>query len=643
MVIDVILPIVARLLEDDKTEVRQAAVATIASISTLITKEDIGHSVLTIVLHIAHEDEKEELRMTASELFNALAERFGGDLCKQFVVPEVVCLSEDPVFRVRKSVALNFHNICQMGDNHELNERLIPAFVKLSQDNMYRVRKACAESLSNISKSIKDNDIKNGVLVPIFLSLAQDPSKAVKQAALQQLGLFISTLAIKENMRLMVTMIAQFNSMVYDPTGDPAIDSELKYYCAYHFPGVLQSVGVDRWSQMKEVYKTLAASKILVVQQTVAFSLHEVARLVCSGVNSVVDDDLVSIFEDMIQDVETIQSAVIKYIASFLETLPESTRVSYLPLLHDILHSTNPFNWRLRRCLALQLSKLATLPPIESVYESLFPLAMTLLQDPVSCVRKDSYSGIAKLIQILFDHSIKNPDDQLVKKHLQLIATAINSLATGETYQMRQLWIELFNQFLLDMNRQAIETYFIDVLANLASDPVCNVRVSFAFLLSAWTKLEAFAGKVISRKEDLEPTNWAWLLNRLDIVDALTCIATDDVDVYTYLLPLNPLFPSLTFSIAVKILQSEKDIVTSATISDIPLSIPVPKKALDGSSSDMTSTSIDNFVFDLPNIDGLPDEILSMERAEREDQEHSEPTSSTEVDLDTENRDSKVD
>ena len=51
--------------------------------------------------------------MTAAELLNSLAESLGIDLCKQFVIPEVVSLAEDPVFRVRKSIALNFHNICK--------------------------------------------------------------------------------------------------------------------------------------------------------------------------------------------------------------------------------------------------------------------------------------------------------------------------------------------------------------------------------------------------------------------------------------------------------------------------------------------------------------------------------------------------
>ena len=143
-VINCILPIAARLLEDEKVEVRHSASRTLVSISPLLTADDIGQYVLTIVLRLAHEDDKEEMRMTASQLLNLLAETLGHDYCKQFVIPEVLSLAEDPVFRVRKAAALNFHHICKVGGEHELLERLMPAFVRLSKDDMYRVRRACA-------------------------------------------------------------------------------------------------------------------------------------------------------------------------------------------------------------------------------------------------------------------------------------------------------------------------------------------------------------------------------------------------------------------------------------------------------------------------------------------------------------------
>lgn len=246
---DRLLPITATLLEDEKQEVRQSASMALVEISTHIKPDDLGQYVLTIILRLAHEDDKEEMRMTAAQLLNLLAECLGHDLCRQFVIPEVVSLAEDPVFRVRKSTALNFHSICKVGGEHELLERLMPAFVRLSKDDMYRVRRACAESLSEISKNVGE-DIRLGVLVEIFLRLTHDPSKLVKQTILQQSGTFIATLparAVNDN------ILGQYISMANNPTGDVTADSELRHICAYSFPAVLSIIGKNRWRDVRDV------------------------------------------------------------------------------------------------------------------------------------------------------------------------------------------------------------------------------------------------------------------------------------------------------------------------------------------------------------------------------------------------------
>jgi len=179
----------------------------------------------------------------------------GQDLCRQFVIPEIVSLAEDPYFRVRKATALNFQNICKVGGEHELFERLMPAFVRLSKDDMYRVRRACGESLANVSANVSD-DIRSGVLVEIFLRLAQDMSKLVKQSVLQQSGVFISTLP-----RRVVTnvVLGHYNSMASNPTGDAAVDAELRHHCAFSFPGVLLTIGAERWSEVRQVRRTRCA------------------------------------------------------------------------------------------------------------------------------------------------------------------------------------------------------------------------------------------------------------------------------------------------------------------------------------------------------------------------------------------------
>eukprot|EP00597_Dinobryon_sp_UTEXLB2267_P016962 CAMPEP_0201113584 /NCGR_PEP_ID=MMETSP0812-20130820/77925_1 /ASSEMBLY_ACC=CAM_ASM_000668 /TAXON_ID=98059 /ORGANISM="Dinobryon sp., Strain UTEXLB2267" /LENGTH=916 /DNA_ID=CAMNT_0047377135 /DNA_START=265 /DNA_END=3015 /DNA_ORIENTATION=- len=505
LVIRRLLPLIASLLEDERSEVRQSASMTLVEVASVVKQEDIGQHVLTIVLHLAHEDEREELRMTASQLLNLLAEALGQDLVKQFAIPEVVSLAEDPMFRVRKATALNFHCVCKVGGEHELLERLMPAFVRLSKDDMYRVRRACAESLCDISRCVGE-DIRLGVLVEIFLRLTQDPSKLVKQSVLQQSGMFLSTLpsrAISE------TLLGHYCSMINNPTGDVSVDAELKHICAFSFPAVLQIVGKNRWKEVREVYHSLAQSRSVNIKQTLAHSLHEVARLLQD--QQKVEEELVPVFEDLIQDVEVVQMGVMKHLSAFLSLLSQPCRLSYLPLLHDILHSTNPFNWRLRQSLAVQLPQLIALPPEVDLYRTLFPLVMVLLQDPVASVRRDSFKGVARLILTMHGYMTHNkaaflaadpPSDpppssssgevsheQLAVYHEQCldeVARSINAFINADKYQLRQLWVELAHQLLLYLPRFLFEKYFVHGLLALTCDHVINVRVPLAVLLSGF-------------------------------------------------------------------------------------------------------------------------------------------------------------
>ena len=511
----------------------------------------IGHVLTTCTLYtqqLAHEDDNEDMRMTASELLNLLAELLGHDLCKQFVIPEVVSLAEDPVFRVRKSTALNFQNVCKVGGEYELFERLMPAFVRLSKDDMYRVRRACAESLCEISKHVSD-DIRAGVLVEIFLRLAQDPSKLVKQSVLQQSGMFISTLPKRVISKV---ILDHYCNMVNSPTGDMAVDAELKHYCAFSFPGVLQTVGVERWSELRQVYHTLVRSPNPNVKQTLALSLHEVARIL--GMR-LAEEELVAVFEEMIQDSENVKMGVIKHMADFLRLLSMPCRVSYLPLLADIIVASSPFNWRLRRSLASQLSELVLLPPPQNVYGTLFPLAMTLVQDPVAEVRKESFRGVAKMLRVLEPgHVTEYPSEEGLQateplsqeegeQYLNNVARAINALVLGETYHHRQLWANLSLELLKELPREIFEKHFLGGILLLTSDSVANVRVSVAEMLTGWAPTFPAPWEV----EDSALCPWKWLLERGDIRECVERLSKEDNDVVLNMSKLQPLFPDMTF------------------------------------------------------------------------------------------------
>jgi hypothetical protein len=243
---------------------------------------------------------------------------------------------------------------------------------------------------------------------------------------------------------------------------------------------------------------------------------------------------------------------IIKYLASFLEMLPEPCRVSYLPLLHDILHSTNPFNWRLRQFLALQLPELVVLPPKSELFRTVFPLVMILLQDPVASVRRDSFKGVTCLINELYSLTKKVciEDANLVfysKQHLEELVRAINSLIYGEKYQLRQLWVELCHSLLRDLPKEVFERYFVVGILALTRDTVSNVRIALSYFLVDWGSNGLPPWIMSTCDEERILTPWHWLLRRHDVRVCVERMSTDDNDVYLNLRKLAPLFPDLTF------------------------------------------------------------------------------------------------
>ena len=492
------------------------------------------------------------MRMTAAVLLNRLAHCLGSDLCTQFVIPEVLSLAEDPVFRVRKATALNMENVCSIGSEYELFERLMPAFVRLSKDEMYRVRRACADSLSTISGTL-GKDLREGVMIEIFLRLSQDPSKLVRQSVLLQAGKFISTLSSKA---VNDYILGIFISLADSPTGDASIDNELKHECAYSFPAVLMTVGYERWESLRDLYRELARCRSIAVKRTLALSFHEVAKIIKEsspdGVKAV-EEELAPLFEYMIQDVEAVQVGVLKNLALFFSHLSEPTLLNYLPVLHDLVHTTNPFNWRLRELLAIQLSDLVLLPPPHEIYSTLFALAMSLLQDPVAAVRRQSLRGVVTIVLQLCKLENENrlaqcpmpiDDEQVlmvnVSECLETVALAINSLAIFETCQHRLLWLQLSHQLLKEAPREVFEKYFIEGLLKLTTDGVANVRIAVSEVLTGWDHNRP-------PWDSSSDSPWVWLLKRRDIKLCILRLAKDIRDVNNNMMKLKPLFPDIEF------------------------------------------------------------------------------------------------
>lgn len=548
-VLELVLPLVQKLLNDSQEEVRQSTGESLCRICTLLKAEDRGKHALTLVLQLAHDDEQEELRMTAAKLLNDMVESLGPELCHQFVSPELVSLAEDPVFRVRKAAALNMHCACRVAGEPDTTERLLPAYIRLTKDDIYRVRKACAESLVYLSKAMSD-DLRSHVLLEVFTRLSADNSKFVRQAALQQLGPFLSTLQPHE---ISNGLLELFASMAASATGDTTVDNEIRLYCAFNLPGVLHTLGPRRWAPfLREAFQALVRDMHWTIRRTLAFSLHELARMlsqeeaegggdmakgriqgqsprrdaegelvegmaaltVAEGKTKTEEEDadgapppneddddimqwtgpervekeLLFAFDYFLRDVEDIRMGVLQSMAKFLATLSPATRHTYLPVLCEMVTRTTAAQWRPRETLAGQIPALLPLFPVEALHTIFSPLCFALLEDPVASVRERTFAAFGSL----FDAFGGDDDEDREEGGRDAMLGRLLVMAAADTYLKRQLFVHV--ALALPSTSQALprRRYIAQVLprlVRLAKDPVPVVRISFAgyaSLLPQW-------------------------------------------------------------------------------------------------------------------------------------------------------------
>jgi serine/threonine-protein phosphatase 4 regulatory subunit 1 len=241
LLISTLLPLLSQLVSDSQAAVRHAAGDGLVAVAELLRVEDQGQHILTTVLQLSHDDEQEDLRMAAVVLLNQLAKYLGPELCHQFVTPEIVSLSEDPVFRVRKATALNIHNVCVTAGPQDTTERLLPAFLRLTQDDIWGVRKACAENLCAISQAI-DEPLRVEQLVGVLERFLTDSSKWVRSAVYQQLGPFLSSLPREQ---ITAGLLEHYTSMA-EVQDDAEAADESKLFCAFSIPAVAVTLGKPR-------------------------------------------------------------------------------------------------------------------------------------------------------------------------------------------------------------------------------------------------------------------------------------------------------------------------------------------------------------------------------------------------------------
>ncbi|OQS01286.1 hypothetical protein ACHHYP_01369 [Achlya hypogyna] len=472
IVLDSMMPLVSKLLSDPQAEVRHIACESLVAIAEVIKPEDQGQHVLTLVLPFAHEDDDEQMRITALILLNKLAVFLGCDLCCQFCVPEFISLSEDPVFRVRKAMVLNFVHVCATAGPEITEERLLPAYTRLSKDEIWGVRKACAESLVDMSKTLAPA-MRATALTPLFTAFSTDASKWVRIAAYQQLGPFLATLPPAE---ITETLTTSFADMATRPTALllGGAEADMKFHCAFNLPAVLHTLGAEGWPRLTRAFDALTIDGFWKVRRTLAHSLHEVARILGPEMT---EAHLTTAFDTFLQDIDDVKMGSITHFADFLAAISPAARQEYLAVLAEFndfqAHSKFKLKWRFRGLISDQLPAICRLFPPADTFTTVAPLLFQLVTDDVASVRDSSFHAVPLLFETLAGNA----------EWTDALGDRVRAMQASPVYIHRQIYIRICRAFVLGGHRAVFDAAFAEPFFALAADPVFNVRLALARIL----------------------------------------------------------------------------------------------------------------------------------------------------------------
>ena len=462
---DKIIDILSEIFQNRKEEnILELNCKSLVYLTNFIKEEDRGPKILTIVIMMAHDDENEKIRILSTKLFNDLALIIGKELLELYVVPQVASFADDQSCNVRKSVTGNFLNICKGVSKNCFINRLLIVYQKLCKDSLWTIRKVAVSILPELTK-LCDNDTISNVLLEIFKDFSQDTKSFVRNSTLEIFGQFISLLdkdVIKKNNDLLDFYINTINEFSNSNKKD---DNIILQKCAFNFPAVLISYGVEFWDKLKLSFIKLSEQKDENIKLPLASSLGEISKILGPDLT---ESDLLEFVDNFYKNSGEIKMKILSILPDIIRNISSNKKNQYLENIKIMIGNKND-KWRKRLNYSKIIGKFNNTYSNAIIYKRVFPIAINFCFDDVNQVRIKSAGHNSRLILQLISN-----DDEYKEKTLKIIY----SFARSINYSYRQLFILMCKHIF--ENKEVWEKDISNLLLDLAYDKIINVRITLA-------------------------------------------------------------------------------------------------------------------------------------------------------------------
>ena len=151
-------------------------------------------------------------------------------------------------------------------------------------------------------------------------------------------------------------------------------ENEVPFHCAYNFPAVLLTLSSKAWPKLLPIYRQLVRDQRVRVRRTLAFSIHEVAKIV--GPEET-EKELLPVLQLFMRDVSEVREGITESLPKFIKMLSREQREHYAEKIASAQGEVHA-DWRKRIVLAHQIRKFSKVFSAETVHKHYLPLYFQL-------------------------------------------------------------------------------------------------------------------------------------------------------------------------------------------------------------------------------------------------------------------------
>ena len=489
-----LLAFIKSLVESKNPQLQYKSRHFLVKIAEYLDDQNYNNELLTIVLTLLHDNINQSNRLAALSLITQLHTRFSKSYIEGFIATDIIALMQDPKVSVRVEACKTFFVILTSFENDFIERKFFDLIEGMSDDNNNDIRIIFVQNMPLVSQKLSFKKFEYKIL-PKFINTLSSKNRFVKEEAYHILGQLIVALLQSKNA---TNLLEVFHSATFDKIYEKYF--ELPKLIAKMNPntkkniikanyGLLRKVIVIKkpnlWDKIKKLFvftEELDKAIIEIAKLELAQQLDHIATVLD---HQIVEKELIQLIDKKYLTIgpttsEKVKQTTIKVLAGVLKQLNKETREKYADV-YQLTMGEDIRKWRFRFVISEQIHALSSLFNSNTITYKIVPMIFAFCKDNCSIVRKTASNNIWRLLSNV-------REDSLCKR---IVLMNIKEFGKYNRFSLRQSFIFMIEGIALNL-RDEIDQEMIDILKELAEDPVVNNRICLAMFLGS-CKLSGFS------------------------------------------------------------------------------------------------------------------------------------------------------